>query len=201
MFFRQFALFALSLLTILGSEEVQAQRFNKVVIDAGHGGMDPGSSWYGVTERNLTLDVAKKIKKILVEKGIPTTLTRETDVYVELEKRAKMANTSKDTIFVSVHFNAHRDRSITGIETFFYPGSEQGRVLGSYIQSELSRRIATKNRGVKPSRLKVLQATKGPAVLVECGFISNRWECQRSASEWFRQILAEEIVQGIMRYR
>ncbi|NNE93251.1 MAG: N-acetylmuramoyl-L-alanine amidase [Verrucomicrobiales bacterium] len=179
----------------------QAQRFNKVIIDPGHGGLDGGSKWYGVTEKNLTLDLAKRIKKILDDKGIPTVLTRETDVYVELVERAEMANSSKDTLFVSVHFNAHRDRSVTGIETFYYPGSEQGRVLGSYIQSELSRRIATRNRGVKPNRLKVLEATKGTAVLVECGFISNRWEAQRSASAWFRQILAEEIAQGIMRYR
>ncbi len=180
---------------------VQAQRFDKVVIDAGHGGRDGGSKWYGVTEKELTLDLAKRLEKVLEAKGVPTTLTRTSDVYVELVDRAAVANKTPKTIFVSVHFNAHRDRSIKGIETFYYPGSTQGRILATYIQGELGNRIKTRNRGVKPSRLKVLQETKGPAVLVECGFISNRWECQRCASSWFRQILAEEIAEGIMRYR
>ena len=175
--------------------------FNHVVIDAGHGGKDGGSKWYGVTEKNLTLDLAKRIKAVLEEKGVSTTLTRSTDVFVELVDRAEVANKKPESLFVSVHFNAHRDRSIQGIETFYYPGSAEGRVLATYIQSELGRRIKTRNRGVKPSRLKVLQKTKGTAVLVECGFISNRWECQRCASTWFRQILAEEIAQGILRYR
>ncbi|MCB1093041.1 MAG: N-acetylmuramoyl-L-alanine amidase, partial [Verrucomicrobiae bacterium] len=69
------------------------------------------------------------------------------------------------------------------------------------IQTELGNRILTRNRGIKPSRLKVLEKTKGTAALVECGFISNRWECQRCASTWLRQILAEEIVEGILKYR
>ena len=192
---------ALAAVLFPGTDSAHAQRFNKVVIDPGHGGIDGGSKHFGVTEKNLTLDLAKRIQKILIAKKIPTVLSRDKDVYVELTERAKKANTSKDTIFVSVHFNAHADRSITGIETFYWPGSEQGRVLGTYIQSELSRRVATRNRGVKPNRLKVLETTKGTAVLVECGFISNRWECQRSSAAWFRQILAEEIAQGIMRYR
>ncbi len=177
------------------------QRFERVVIDPGHGGKDNGSKWYGVAEKTLTLDLAKRIKKVLESKGIPTTLTRDSDVFVELEDRAEVANGMKNTIFVSVHFNAHRDRSIKGIETFYYPGSADGRTLATYIQSELGNRIKTRNRGVKPARLKVLRMTKGTAVLVECGFISNRWECQRCASTWFRQVLAEEIVEGIMRYQ
>ena len=186
---------------VLGRNESQAAKFKRVVIDPGHGGKDNGSKWYGVAEKTLTLDLAKRIQKILVAKGIPTTLTRTTDVFMELEDRAAVANKQADTIFVSVHFNAHRDRSIKGIETFYYPGSNEGRVLATQIQDELGKRIKTRNRGVKPARLKVLRATKGTAVLVECGFISNRWECQRCASTWFRQVLAEEIVEGILRYR
>lgn len=185
----------------LGTADLKGARFKRVVIDPGHGGRDNGSKWYGVAEKTLTLDLANRIKKILDAKGVPTTLTRTTDVFMELDERAAVANRQSDAIFVSVHFNAHRDRSIKGIETFYYPGSTQGRVLATYIQGELGKRIKTRNRGVKPARLKVLRATKGSAVLVECGFISNRWECQRCASTWFRQVLAEEIVEGILRYR
>lgn len=177
-----------------------AAKFDRVVIDAGHGGKDGGSKWYGITEKNLTLDLAKRIQKAVIAKGVDCDLTRTNDTFVDLTKRAEVANTSK-TIFVSVHFNAHTDRSVKGIETFYYPGSTESRLLASYVQSELGRRISTRNRGVKPGRLKVLQKTKGSAILVECGFISNRWESQRCAASWFRQILAEEITQGIMRYR
>jgi len=175
--------------------------FNKVIIDPGHGGRDPGSSAFGNVEKELTLDLAKRIAKLLTAKGISTQLTREKDIYVELADRAAMANKSAKTIFISVHFNAHADRSISGTETLYWPGSSSGRELASYIQSELGRRLVTRNRGFKPGRLKVLEATKATAVLIECGFISNRWESQRCSAEWFRQILAEEIVQGILRYR
>ena len=176
-------------------------KFDRVVIDPGHGGKDPGSKWYGVTEKVLTLDLSKRIQKILVAKGIPTTLTRTTDVFIELADRAEVANKTARTVFLSVHFNAHRDRSIKGIESFYYPGSAESRLFASAIQTELGNRILTRNRGIKPSRLKVLEKTKGTAALVECGFISNRWECQRCASTWLRQILAEEIVEGILKYR
>ncbi len=178
-----------------------AEGFDRVVIDAGHGGKDPGSHSFGLVEKNLTLDLAKRLEKILKAKGLSTELTRRTDVFVELEDRAKKANTKKRTIFVSLHFNGHSDRSIGGTETLYWPGSDSGRQLASYIQSELGRRLVTRNRGFKPERLKVLEATHGTAVLIECGFITNRWESQRCGAEWFRQILAEEIAQGILRYR
>lgn len=195
------ALAALNPLSNWRQSAEAASRFERVVLDPGHGGKDPGSKWYGITEKSLTLDLAKRAQSLLKAKSVPVTLTRTSDVYVELEDRAAMANTSPRTIFVSLHFNAHRDRSIKGIESFYYPGSDDSRRLADAIQGELGGRILTRNRGIKPSRLKVLEATKGTAALVECGFISNRWECQRSASAWLRQILAEEIVQGILRFR
>jgi N-acetylmuramoyl-L-alanine amidase len=189
-------------LAVSESVDASARKFTHVVIDPGHGGKDGGSKWYGVTEKNLTLDLAKRVNKALEAKGMEVTLTRNADQYLDLLDRAEVANKRHPgSVFVSLHFNAHRNRSIKGIESFYYPGSSDARVLASYIQSELGRRIRTTNRGVKPGRLKVLRKTKCPAVLIECGFISNRWECQRCASSWFRQILAEEIAQGIARYQ
>lgn len=184
----------------LDADEVEFEDFDKVVIDPGHGGADPGTHSFGLTEKELTLDLAKRLEKVLQSKGLSTELTRRSDVFVELEDRAAKANATPRTIFVSLHFNGHTDRSISGTETLYWPGSDSGRLLASYIQSELGRRLVTRNRGFKPERLMVLEATKGTAVLVECGFITNRWESQRSGAEWFRQILAEEIAQGILRY-
>lgn len=175
--------------------------FTRVVIDPGHGGRDPGSVAFGLVEKNLTLDLAFRIQKLLEAQSIEVELTRDTDVFVELENRAALANSTESSIFLSLHFNAHVDRSISGTETLYWPGSETSRQLASYIQSELGGRLVTRNRGIKPERLKVLEETQGTAVLVECGFISHRWENQRCGAEWFRQILAEEIAQGILRFR
>lgn len=177
------------------------ERFEKVVIDPGHGGKDPGSMAYGLVEKELTLDLARRIERLLVGKGISAELTRRDDSYVELADRAARTNGSPKTIFLSLHFNAHADRSISGSETLYWPGSETGRELASYVQSELGRRLVTRNRGFRPERLKVLELAPVTGVLVECGFISNRWESQRCGAEWFRQIVAEEIVQGLLRYR
>lgn len=193
-------IFSVSLLFAVGSAHA-LEPFERVVLDPGHGGKDPGSSAFGIVEKELTLDLAKRIEKLLVAKGISVDLTRRTDTYVELVDRADKANSQPKTVFVSLHFNAHTDRSISGTETLYWPGSASGRELASYIQSELGRRLVTRNRGFKPERLKVLEKTKNTAVLIECGFISNRWESQRCGAEWFRQILAEEIVQGLLRYR
>jgi N-acetylmuramoyl-L-alanine amidase len=193
---------ALAMVTCLMTSLLPAnESISRVVLDPGHGGKDPGSSGFGLVEKNLTLDLAKRVEKLLVGKGISVELTRRDDVYVEFEDRALIANRLPETLFVSLHFNAHSDRSISGTETLYWPGSETGRELASYVQSELGRRLVTRNRGFRPERLKVLELSQCAGILIECGFISNRWESQRCGAEWFRQILAEEIVQGILRYR
>ncbi len=175
--------------------------FNRVVIDPGHGGKDPGSLGFNLIEKNLTLDLAIRIEKILSDKGISVELTRRSDEYVDFETRAEIANRSPKTLLISIHFNAHQDRSISGTETLYWPGSESGQELASYIQGELGRRLVTRNRGFRPERLRILELTRTTSVLIECGFISNRWESQRCGADWFRQILAEEISQGVLRYR
>jgi len=197
--FRPFQIAALVFaLCAIGSA---TEPFQRVVIDPGHGGIDPGSHAFGLVEKDLTLDLSRRLEKILAEENIETELTRRSDRYLGLEERAEIANAEPDTLLVSLHFNAHTDRSISGTETFYWPGSSEGRELASYVQGELGRRLVTRDRGFKPQRLKVLELTECTAILVECGFISNRWESQRCGAEWFRQILAEEIAQGILRYR
>ncbi len=184
------------LLFVLSS---QSFAFDTVVLDAGHGGMDAGSYWYGVKEKDLTLDLAKRMQIILKERGLKVVMTRETDTYPELSARAALANKETNAIFLSLHFNAVTKNEITGIEVFHM--SSEGEKLGHMVQSELTRRLNTKNRGVKHKNLKVLRETQCTAILIEGGFLSNRWECQRCSAPWYRQILAEEIVQGLLRYR
>ena len=169
-----------------------------VIIDPGHGGKDKGAYWYGISEKTLTLDVAKKVESLLRSKGIKVLMTRKSDHYVSIQDRASLANKHSNAIFVSIHFNAHTNSSVKGIETFYL--SSKGKKLASSIQSRLARRINTRNRGSKKYHYAVLRKTKGVAALVECGFISNRWEGNRCASSWYKEILAQEITDGITEY-
>ncbi len=169
-----------------------------VVLDPGHGGVDNGARWYGVAEKTLNLDVAKRVERLLKARGIPVVMTRRTDTYVTLDQRAAIANRHAGSIFVSIHFNAHTNRTIKGIETFYV--SNRGRNLASAIQRRLARRIRTEDRGCKRHHYAVLTKTRGVAALVECGFISNKWECDRCNTTWFRDILAQEIASGIAAY-
>jgi len=166
-----------------------------VVIDPGHGGRDNGAKWGGVAEKDLNLDVAKRVEVLLKKRGIPTKMTRRSDVYVSLDSRAAIANRHKDSLFVSIHFNAVTNRKVTGIETFYL--SQRGSKLANSIQRRLAKRIRTNDRGIKKRHFSVLKKTKGVAVLVECGFISNGWERKRCSSTWYKDILAQEIASGI----
>ena len=169
-----------------------------VILDAGHGGKDKGAHWYGISEKTLTLDVAKRVESLLKKKGITVAMTRKTDRFISIKDRAYLANKYSDSIFVSIHFNAHTNSSVKGIETFYI--SSKGKKLAKSIQNRLARRINTNDRGSKKYHYAVLTKTKGVAALVECGFISNRWEGTRCASSWFRDILAQEIASGIASY-
>lgn len=191
--FRLIVALACSLFPLLS-----AQAGRVVVIDPGHGGRDNGAVWGGVKEKDLNLDVAKRVEAILKKQGVEVRMTRRSDTYVSLDSRAAIANRYRDSVFVSIHFNASLNRSIKGIETFYM--SSRGSVLASRIQRRLAQRIRTNNRGIKRHHYAVLTKTKGVAVLVECGFISNSWERNRCAQSWFKEILAQEIASGIRSY-
>lgn len=166
-----------------------------VVIDPGHGGSDNGAKWGGIAEKDLNLDVARRVEELLKKRGIPVVMTRRSDVFVSLDSRAALANRYKNSLFVSIHFNAVSDRRITGIETFYL--SSRGSKLANSIQRRLAQRIRTNDRGTKKRHYAVLKKTRGVAALVECGFISNGWERERCAQSWYKKILAQEIADGI----
>jgi N-acetylmuramoyl-L-alanine amidase len=188
-----FSTFILSVLALVASEAKTV-----VVLDPGHGGKDNGARWYGVSEKTLNLDVAKRVEVLLKKRGIPVVMTRRTDTYVSLDYRAKIANRHAGAVFVSIHFNAHSNRSIKGIETFYI--SSKGKKLAQSMQKRLASRINTNDRGSKKHHYAVLTKTRGVAALVECGFISNHWENRRCSTSWFRDILAQEIASGISAY-
>lgn len=172
----------------------------RVVIDAGHGGRDYGAYYRGVRESDLNLRVAKKLESYLKQRGYSTTMTRRSDVFLSLSRRASIGNRYRNAIFVSIHFNATTSSWVRGVETF-YAGSSKGRALASAIQGQMVRRLGTRNRGVRFRRFTVLTQTRIPAVLVECGFISNASERARCATASYQSRAALAIADGIGRYR
>src|SRR5438132_5154254 len=152
-----------------------SKTFNTVVVDAGHGGKDNGAyRRYGGAEKIATLDVAKRLDRKLRESQLKTVLTRSSDVFIPLDERVAIENSQKNSIFVSIHFNDSRRRGIHGFETYYH--SPVARELAYRIQQHLVTIRGTSDRGVKTANFRVLRKALYPAVLVECGFLSNRSE-------------------------
>jgi len=166
------------------------------VIDAGHGGYDrggiPGQS---VSEKDMTLDVARRLKGILEANGYRVVMTRDSDVFVPLGTRTAIANSYRNAIFVSVHFNSATRRGASGIETYFY--SRDSLALASAIHHYVAGGAPSENRGVRRRGYFVLRRTNMPAVLVECGFLTNPTEASYAQNASYRQKLAEAIAAGV----
>jgi len=197
-----------------------------IVVDPGHGGYDKGQvSRYGY-EKDFALDVARKLRPLLLSKGLRVIMTREGDYFVPLEVRAQIANKARDSIFVSIHFNASNDdRNATGFEIFSFtprgapstsdsavapcalstqPGSAvdaQSLALSACIYHSLLGHIPEYDRGIKRARFAVLRLTKVPAVLIEGGFLTEQGQCKLIAQKEWRAKLAHAISVGIESYR
>src|SRR5215469_14344038 len=197
-----------------------------VVLEPGHGGYDKGQvSRYGY-EKDFALDVARKLRPLLQAKGVRVIMTREGDYFVPLEVRAKIANAARNSIFVSIHFNAtNDDPNATGFEIFSFtprgapstsdgtmaasstsmqPGSSvdtQSMALSACIYHSLLGHIPEYDRGIKRARFAVLRLTKVPAVLIEGGFLTERGECKLIANKDWRAKMAGAIGIGIESYR
>jgi len=180
----------------LFSPVAQALTFGTVIIDPGHGGKDGGCVWHGLVEKKLCLDTALRLERLLKAKGLRVVMSRRSDEHVELEERAVIANRYSKAVFVSIHFNASKDRNISGMEIFYR--SDSGKTLARKILRSMDQNLIGVNRGVFLGDLSVLRRTLMPAVLIECGYLSNRTESQRCGTAAHRQRLAESIASGIL---
>ena len=167
-----------------------------VVVDAGHGGHDRGGiPGQRIAEKEMTLDVAQRLKRILAGDGYRVVMTRENDVFVPLGTRAAIANSYRNAIFVSVHFNSAKRVGADGIETYFY--GRDSLPLASAVHHFVAGGAPSPNRGVRRRGYFVLRRSRVPAVLVECGFLTNPNEAAYISKSSYRQKLAEEIAAGI----
>src|SRR3954454_665159 len=197
-----------------------------IVLDPGHGGYDKGQvSRYGA-EKDFALDTARKLRPLLQAKGLRVIMTREGDYFVPLEVRAKIANSARNSIFVSIHFNGSGDDpNATGFEIFSFtprgapstsdsaisssaynmqPGSAvdaQSTALSACIYHSLLGHIPEYDRGIKRARFAVLRLTNVPAVLIEGGFLTERGESKLISNKDWREKLAGAIGIGIENYQ
>lgn len=174
--------------------------FDTVVLDPGHGGHDRGASIGYVFEKHLALDTARRVEQLLKQAGLKVVMTRSRDVFIPLPDRASAGNRYSNAIFVSIHYNYNRGGSGNGVESYYQHSDSYS--LASYIQAYLVQRTRMTNRGVKTANFHVIRnTTRNPAVLIECGFVSNGTERSHMLTGEFRSRIAEGIAQGIVSYR
>ena len=219
-------------------------KLRKIVIDAGHGGGDPGAiGRTGLREKDVNLDIARRLGNLLRSYGVEVVMTRNSDRFVPLDRRVEIANNSGADLFVSIHSNANRVRSLSGVEAYYVSagindskrayataGSAALNLDDAFFASDslnlkaiLWDMIYTYNRaesiqlsrsicrsigsnldarviGIKGARFEVLRGVRMPAVLIEAGFLSNYNEERMLKNSYYRQRIAESIVEGIYDY-
>lgn len=202
----------------------------RIVIDPGHGGKDDGTvnEVFNAKEKDLTLDIAKRLKNQLAKQGYDVYLTRNDDRFVGLGDRPKKANDLDADLFISIHLNSivsSRSDQIFGAETYAltlagqsstdqsiptaqdlkgYPGNHQDAwniLLAQYVQRGLVSELGSKDRGVRRARFKVLKTLNCPGILIESGFLSHPKECRLFKSPIHRERVAQTIAKSISRYK
>lgn len=190
--------FALASCGTVSTPQVQntSRTFTTVVVDPGHGGKDNGAfRRYGPPEKVANLDVATRLARKLRAENFRVVMTRDSDVFIPLEDRAAIGRAQKNSIFISIHFNDTRRRGIHGFEVYYH--SPAAYPLAQRVMNHLLTMSGSVNRGVHHANFRVLRKATYPAVLVECGFLSNRTEGSEAASASYREMLAEKIAAAV----
>ncbi|MBU5436420.1 N-acetylmuramoyl-L-alanine amidase family protein [Tissierella sp. MSJ-40] len=179
-----------------------------IVIDAGHGGKDPGAvSPNKNKEKDINLNVSLKLNEKLTSLGYNTLMIRDTDDFVDLYERARIANDNYADVFISIHSNSNDNKSIDGIQVLYCPAAksekkeEDDHPLAKIMMEEMTKGTGAKNRGiVQRPGLVVLRETKMPAVLLEIGFLTNPDEEKLITNSDYQNKLVDSIIKGVERY-
>jgi N-acetylmuramoyl-L-alanine amidase len=192
--------------------------FDTVVIDPGHGGQDDGASAHNLKEKVVTLDLAQRLSTELCKAGFRSILTRDSDSYVSLPDRAMLANAVHHAIFVSLHCDYTSDSNAKGVEIYrcaqkngdidmsiqisdsTEPIDQVEEKLSGCLGEPIARTLQTDVRGLRVANFFVTRLIAHPAVLVECGFLTNPDEAKRLSKTEYRQLLAEALAAGIVSY-
>ena len=196
------------------SDNVKDVAGNKVVVDAGHGGSDPGKIGInGLEEKEVNLAIAQYVKELLKKEKIEVVMTREKDEMLsedrgektkigDMKMRVEKINKEKPLLTVSIHQNSYHQEPISGGQVFYYKTSERGKRLAEILQSRFDYVLGEKNtRKAKPNgSYYLLLHVKQPIVIVECGFLSNWKEAANLNSGEYQDRLAWTIHVGIMEF-
>ena len=202
--------------------ELQSQKptvnYPTVIIDAGHGGEDGGTiGRNGAYEKDINLEIAKKLKSKLDNLGIPCVLTRSTDILLydrdadyegkkkklDLLARKEFAEKYDDAIFISIHQNSYPKEKYSGFQAYYSPNEPTSKSLAILIENSVRNSIQPSNDRVSKqadSSIYLLDKLYCPAVLLECGFLSNNEECRLLCQESYQNDLCDAIVEGIIKF-
>lgn len=175
------------------------RRRGVILVDAGHGGRDPGAVANGVREKDIVLPISLILGQSLQSMGFTVYYTRTNDVEIDLEPRVALAERVNADVFVSIHANslASLNSAVNGVETFHARGSTVGRELASYVQSQIIASTGANDRKAKAAGFYVLTRTSMPAILVETGFVTNSREAANLSDPNYQKLMAEAIAKGI----
>nr|WP_018086815.1 N-acetylmuramoyl-L-alanine amidase [Desulfurispora thermophila] len=182
---------------------------NLIVLDAGHGGSDPGAiGKNGTKEKSINLDIVLRLAELLRRKGVEVLLTRSDDSYVDLYERTAIANRAGAALFVSVHCNSNQNSTYGGTSTYFVrtPAEENQQLqqhsseLARSLQYQLVKQLGRRDIGVLQANFVVLRTSTMPAALVEVAFLSNAEEEALLNDDSFRQKAAQAIADGVLNY-
>lgn len=196
------------------SDQVVSKKKPCVVIDAGHGGKDPGKvAVNGALEKDINLEIAIKLQQFLELEDVEVILTRESDAGLydenatnkkvqDMKRRVEIIEQVSPVLTVSIHQNSYHEEYVHGAQTFYYENSEQSKVLANKIQQMLLNDVDKENKRVAKSNdsYYLLKKTSSPIVIVECGFLSNSEEAQKLESDYYQEKVAWAIHLGILQY-
>lgn len=185
-----------------------------IVIDSGHGGVDSGKvSVLGDYEKDINLEIAKKLKDMLIAAGYDVVMTREDDEGLysrnstnkkteDLRKRCEIINDSGAILAISIHQNSFHQESVKGAQAFYHKSSENGKLLAESIQTTMIEELDNTNKRVAKSNdsYYMLKNTSIPLVIVECGFLSNYEEAKKLSEDSYQKKVAQAIYKGIEKY-
>jgi N-acetylmuramoyl-L-alanine amidase len=178
-----------------------------IVLDPGHGGSDDGAMHNGLVEKDLNIDVARRVKALLTARGWLVKMTRETDVDVfapndsahdELQARCDVANQAGARLFISIHTNSFTTSELSGTTTYYYKSDSYG--LADAVHARLAASLPTADDGIRKENFYVIHHTTAPAILVEMAFLSNPGDAQLLKTDAFLQKIAVGIANGVGDY-
>lgn len=179
----------------------------QVILDAGHGGIDVGKTGVnGEKEKDINLEISKKIKRFLSDSNVTVKMTREGDERLadsqreDLKARTDIMNGGA-LLAVSIHQNSYRDPAVSGAQVFYYTDSEEGRTAAGMIQAELNALAPDNEKEIRANdSYYILKNTRIPTVIVECGFLSSYTEAEKLADDEYQNRIAEAVSEGILQY-